>query len=124
MSAHWEDDAACHGTMLELWFGPKDYEEPVDQTRWRQRRATEFCAKCPVWTECLSAELVRPLSEQYGIRGGLTPRARERLLARWRDAGLVPKHRPPDDIDLVHTLLNESGGSDLLPATGYCSSNW
>lgn len=113
MSTRWEDHAACHGTMLELWFGPDDYDEPVDQTRWRRRRATEFCATCPVRTECLATELVRPLSEQHGIRGGLTPRARERLLARWRNSKLVPEYGPPNDINLVRTLLTES---DQLPA--------
>lgn len=55
--------------MLELWFGPESYAEPKDQARWRQRRATEVCATCPVRTDCLAEELIRPISEQHGIRG-------------------------------------------------------
>ena len=113
MSTHWESRAACSGTMLELWFGPEDYDEPKDQARWRHRRATEFCATCPVLTNCLAEELACPLSEQHGIRGGLTPRARERLLAAWREAGLVPQHGPPEDVETVRRLLEES---DSLPA--------
>lgn len=107
MKMRWEERAACAGTMLELWYGPDDYEEPADQARWRHCRARDFCATCPVWTHCLADELTRPLSEQHGIRGGLTPRARERLLARWRTAGLVPAHGPPTDVDFLHTLLTE-----------------
>lgn len=116
MTGHWDEQAACSGTMLELWYGPDDYDEPIAQQRWRHRRAMEFCATCPVWTECLADELVRPLSEQHGIRGGLTPRARERLLARWRAAGLVPEHGPPDGVQSLRTLLTET---DAQPAARY-----
>ncbi|GAB3289045.1 WhiB family transcriptional regulator [Parasphingorhabdus pacifica] len=117
MTTHWEERAACTGTMLELWYGTDDYDEPRDQARWRRRRASEFCAICPVWTECLAEELVRPLSQQHGIRGGLTPRARERLLARWRAASLVPEHGPPGDVEFVRTLLSKT----VLPSNvRYC----
>lgn len=105
MTMSWHDHAACAGSMIELWFGPDDYDEPRDQARWRQRRATEICAACPVRTECLTDELVRPLAEQHGIRGGLTPRARERLLSHWRDAGLVPEHGPAEDTEAIRRLL-------------------
>lgn len=108
MKEHWCDHAACLGTMLELWFGPEGYAEPKDQARWRQRRATEVCATCPVRTDCLAEELIRPIGEQHGIRGGLTPRGRERLLARWRHAGLVPEFRPPDGIETVRRLLEKT----------------
>lgn len=117
MSTHWEDEAACAGSIPELWFGPEDYEEPRDQARWRQRRATEICATCPVRTECLADELARPLSEQHGIRGGLTPRARERLLAQWREAGLVHEHRPTTDIETMWRLLEHS---DTPPTARLC----
>ncbi len=116
MKGHWSDHAACHDTMLELWFGPEGYAEPKDQARWRQRRAAEVCASCPVRTDCLAEELVRPLAEQHGIRGGLTPRARERLLALWRQAGLVPEYRPPDGIETVRRLLEQPAGP-LRPRT-------
>ncbi|MEV4734820.1 WhiB family transcriptional regulator [Saccharopolyspora sp. NPDC049426] len=107
MSEHWTQYAACRDTMLELWFGPEGYAEPKDQSRWRQRRAAEVCAMCPVRTECLAEELMRPIREQHGIRGGLTPRARERLLARWRQTGHVPEDRPPDGIETVRRLLEK-----------------
>ncbi|MEY8042352.1 WhiB family transcriptional regulator [Saccharopolyspora cebuensis] len=108
MNDHWIHRAACVGTMLELWFGPDHYTEPRDQQRWRQRRAAEVCATCPVRTDCLAEELARPLSEQHGIRGGLTPRARERLLAQWRAEGLIPEHSPTGDTHLMRKLLGRA----------------
>ncbi len=117
MTTRWEEHAACADTMLELWFGPEDYDEPCDQRRWRHRRASEICATCPVRAHCLADELIRPLSEQHGIRAGMTPRARERLLARWRAVDLIPEHGPPTDAEFIHTLLNET---DMLPAARTC----
>ncbi|MDA3644391.1 WhiB family transcriptional regulator [Saccharopolyspora indica] len=117
MTTHWDERAVCSGTMLELWFGPQDYDEPRDQTRWRQRRAAEICAGCPVRTECLAEELTRPIAEQHGFRAGMTARARERLLARWRDAGLIPALRPPESIDVVRALLLRGDDDTDLPET-------
>lgn len=100
--------AACAGTDLVLWFGPNEdeYAEPVDQRQWRERRAKQVCAECPVRTECLTDELTRPVADQYGVRGGMTAPDRRRLLLKWRKDGRIPAHRPIAERFVVVDLLN------------------
>lgn len=71
----------CLGTPMELWFGPDDEsaEELSEQVR-REKVAAALCAGCPFGTPCLAAELSRPASHQWGVRGGLTARQRIAML--------------------------------------------
>lgn len=101
-------DAACVD-MEALFYGPDDYDEPVDQRQWRERRAIQICDDCPVRTPCLVNELTRSVNKQYGVRGGMTARARRRLLTRWRTQGLLPQARPAGDPELVTRLLAGEG---------------
>lgn len=67
----------CETSDPEAWFPDHDdYEERV-------RMAKKLCATCPIQLECLRYALEH---EQYGIWGGLTPRQRQKLLARKRAA--------------------------------------
>ena len=46
----------------------------------RERWAVAVCDQCPVQSECLEDSLLT--REQFGIRGGKTPRQRRRILAK------------------------------------------
>ena len=47
----WQDDAACKGEAIELFFGP-DGERAAEKFT-REEEAKKVCAACPVETECL-----------------------------------------------------------------------
>jgi transcription factor WhiB len=75
----------CAGTPLGLWFGPPDdglgepVESPADE-RARVAVAKSLCARCPVRAGCLAEELAWPVSDQHGVRGGLTAVERRELI--------------------------------------------
>lgn len=46
--------------------------------------ALAVCAACPVRTQCLDEELGRAPAEQWGVRGGMRPEDRARLVRRRR----------------------------------------
>jgi WhiB family redox-sensing transcriptional regulator len=77
--AGWRRRAACAapGVDPELFF-------PAPGQHGKAARATRVCARCPVRTACLADALAT--RDEYGIRGGLTPkeRQRERLRERLR----------------------------------------
>jgi WhiB family redox-sensing transcriptional regulator len=62
----WQDQAACFGTDLDLWF------DPVHETK-----AMSICGRCPVRERCLTDAMNRNAAD--GIVGGTVPRQRERL---------------------------------------------
>jgi WhiB family redox-sensing transcriptional regulator len=72
----WQDDAACRGKEVVLFFGPDGERQPEREIR--ERKAKTVCAACPVRTECLGYAVSRP--EKYGTWGGLNEdeRASER----------------------------------------------
>lgn len=72
----WQDDAACKGEDLVLFFGPENERQP--QKDIRERKAKAICSQCPARNECLTYALERP--EKYGTWGGLNEdeRASER----------------------------------------------
>ncbi len=77
-------DRPCRGTLIELWFGPPEdgpgsYDEPGDQRVWRERRAKQLCASCPVRGWCLEQELALPVADQWGVRGGMTAAERKEV---------------------------------------------
>lgn len=72
----WQDDAACSGEDLVLFFGPDGERQP--QKDIRERKAKAICAQCPTRAACLTYALAMP--EKYGTWGGLNEdeRASER----------------------------------------------
>lgn len=72
----WQNDAACRGESLVLFFGPPGERQPDKDVR--ERKAKAICAQCPVRAECLGYALNRP--EKYGTWAGLNEdeRASER----------------------------------------------
>jgi len=72
----WQDNAACRGEDLELFFGPDGERQPDREIR--ERKAKQVCTYCPVRTDCLDYAIDRP--EKYGTWAGLNEdeRASER----------------------------------------------
>jgi WhiB family redox-sensing transcriptional regulator len=68
----WQDQAACRGQDLNLFFGPDGETAPARERR--VAKAKVFCAACPVEGECLDWALQRdrPASrERSGVWGGM-----------------------------------------------------
>lgn len=81
MKRYWQDDAACLGEPLEVFF-----PEGTSDKKWQ--RAIDICRRCTVRKECLDLVIgLDELTDRYGIFGGLTPY--QRLLERDRRNGIV-----------------------------------
>jgi WhiB family redox-sensing transcriptional regulator len=70
----WQDQAACAGMDVELFYPVTS--EPAPQTR----HVLRVCASCPVRESCLAEALDR--GERYGIWGGTLPEQRGFAVAR------------------------------------------
>ena len=85
----WQDEAACRGREVVLFFGPDGERQPEREIR--ERKAKAVCAACPVRAECLSYAVSRP--EKYGTWGGLNEEERSserrRRMRRANAAGVV-----------------------------------
>lgn len=82
----WRYSARCRTTaaVRDLFFS---------QDRFDQHLALRVCQQCPVQPQCLADELTYPVSEQHGVRGGLTAVARRDLLGHWRHLGVYRPSR-------------------------------
>lgn len=67
----WDLRAACRGQTPGEFYS--DIGLPYEDLRWH-----EHCSECPVRSDCLAQALRR--REAWGVWGGFTPTARERLL--------------------------------------------
>ena len=78
LNTDWRGSALCAQVGGDLWF-PDKGENAVDAKR--------VCARCPVRRECLDEALTRcSWDDQYGVRGGLSPRERDRIRTETRSA--------------------------------------
>jgi len=68
----WQDQAACRGREVVLFFGPDGERQPERDIR--ERKAKAVCNACPVRAECLTYAVSRP--EKYGTWGGLNEEER------------------------------------------------
>ena len=50
----WQDEAACRGKEVVLFFGPDGERQPEREIR--ERKAKAVCAACPVRAECLTED--------------------------------------------------------------------
>ncbi|MEZ5171643.1 MAG: WhiB family transcriptional regulator [Acidimicrobiia bacterium] len=75
----WQERALCRGPESALFFPPTTSERKDDR-EWREQKAKEICATCPVQPECL--EYALSIREPHGIWGGLTEVERRSLLAQ------------------------------------------
>lgn len=67
VAVNWFARAACAGEP-DWWFVPAKYADAI-----------EICETCPVRQECLEDALTLQISDDHGIRGGLTPEQRRGL---------------------------------------------
>lgn len=104
LSWEWQEDAACRGEELVLFFGPDGERQPEKDIR--EREAKAICAQCPVRAECLDYALSRP--EKYGTWGGLNDdeRASERRRRMRRSA---------TDKALLESLATNAAGEGMDP---------
>lgn len=121
----WQDDAACRGEDLVLFFGPSGERQPEKDVR--ERKAKAICAQCPSRAACLDYALSRP--EKYGTWAGLNEdeRAseRRRRMRRTNLAGIPAEPEP-----VTHKLCPSCGvtkpaamfGSDRAKRTGLNST--
>lgn len=80
----WKADALCCETGGDWWF-----VEQTHANREAINQAKAVCALCHVRQDCLEYALVN--DERYGIWGGMTTRAREKLRRRRG----MPRRRSP-----------------------------
>lgn len=77
----WQENAACTGQPLDLFF-------PVEKLRARDPYAAgrALCESCPVRDACLTTAMAEEPREsrRYGLRGGLTPDQRATLVRKAR----------------------------------------
>jgi WhiB family redox-sensing transcriptional regulator len=74
----WRQEGLCGQVGGDLWFPHKGGNN---------RPAKRVCATCPVRQECLDDVMARTdVVDDYGIRGGTSPRERDRMRARMREA--------------------------------------
>ena len=76
--AYWQDDAACVGWPLEVFFGSEQY--PLTPRSAAEGR--RLCAACPVRRDCLLDALTT--QERAGLRGGFLGAERKQTLERLR----------------------------------------
>ena len=113
----WQDDAACRGEDLVLFFGPDGERQPERDIR--ERKAKAICAQCPVRAECLDYALSRP--EKYGTWGGLNEdeRASERRRRMRRAAG--DQHLPRPALHQRQSRIRPRYGSEVTTIGGWLS---
>lgn len=70
--SNWTDLALCAEVDINIMF---DKDVAV------QKIAKDLCRRCEVSSECLS-EAILTNDNEYGIRGGLTPNERKRLIKK------------------------------------------
>lgn len=94
----WES-RPCLGTADVLWFGPPEGDWPdnaPESATDRQRREVEgkrVCAGCSSVAFCLSSELERPITHQWGTRGGMTQEERRELVRLRMRAAIGARRR-------------------------------
>lgn len=77
----WQADAECSGVPVQMFY-PEEFD--AGERRYFRRAARRVCASCSVQAQCL--EYALRTDERFGIFGGLTPRERDQLAPRRRDA--------------------------------------
>lgn len=68
----WHATAPCLGHQADFYSFDRD----------GQARAKAVCAKCPHTAPCLDEALSLPVSQDQGVRAGLTDRQRRRMSRR------------------------------------------
>lgn len=107
----WQNDAACQGESLVLFFGREGERQPERDRRERQAKAV--CAGCWVRAECLGYSLARP--ERYGTWGGLGEEERASARRSRMRRGLMPANTVPVAVDRKECRACK----EMVPAAGF-----
>ena len=75
----WRLEARCREIDTEPFFPENDYES---------KKVRRICRDCEVAEQCLQDALMFE-DNQYGVRGGTTPRERRRLIKKYNDEYLA-----------------------------------
>ncbi|MEO3869397.1 WhiB family transcriptional regulator [Nonomuraea sp. B12E4] len=75
----WQDDAACRGENLLLFFGPDGERQPERDAR--ERKAKAICDRCPVRRRCAETAFVQKLDN--GVWGGFGEQERVGKRRTW-----------------------------------------
>jgi hypothetical protein len=70
---------ACDDEDPEVFFGPIDSPINGKLYAW-EKKALAICVKCLIQRRCLAEALRHPVSQQYGVVGGMTAGQRRALL--------------------------------------------
>ena len=73
LDARWREAAACLGADLDWFFS---------QAGQHGDAARALCRRCPVRSECLEEALSLPSGRDFGIRGGMSKKARDAIRKR------------------------------------------
>lgn len=95
MSDRWWRDAACQGVPVETFY-PGTGTTQVAALRVIDR----WCVPCPVRAACLAHEAAQPVTQQWGIRGGV-----------WRKAGGGGMSTNRRGVYDPHGYLPDDGGA-------------
>ncbi|MFH9072728.1 WhiB family transcriptional regulator [Streptomyces alboflavus] len=109
--ADWRDQAACADTAVDPEIF---YVNDAIRDAAQIEQARRVCDRCPVRAVCLTAAYDEP--EEWGIRGGYTPRQRSNLL---RDAGGVAARAVADATGDTFLLLRHIYEQHTRPGDGH-----
>lgn len=73
----WQDDAACRGPHVDVFFPPPRNERREERFA-REQRAKAICVQCAVTEECLNHALTA--RENHGVWGGTNEIERRQIL--------------------------------------------
>ena len=74
---------ACDDEDPEVFFGPIDSPINGKLYAW-EKKALAICVKCLIQRRCLAEALRHPVSQQYGVVGGMTAGQRRALMLAGR----------------------------------------
>jgi WhiB family redox-sensing transcriptional regulator len=102
--ATWMQQAACRGYRPDIFF-------PVKMTDGTAATAVATCNRCPVQSECARYAIVNHI--EFGIWGGLSPRARREIASSRSDKDRTRELATYD----CYSRFKDEGRSDPVKAT-------
>ena len=102
--ARWMVNAECRGASFNLFF-------PETMTDSGAATAVSMCNRCPVQDDCARYAIVNNI--EYGIWGGLSPRARREIAS---SANNKDRTREQQTFD-AYTRYKNAGRTDPVKAT-------
>jgi WhiB family redox-sensing transcriptional regulator len=102
--ARWMINAECRGAAFDLFF-------PETMTDSGAATAVSMCNRCPVQDDCARYAIINNI--EYGIWGGLSPRARREIASSANDKDRTREQLTYD----TYTRYKTAGRTDPVKAT-------